>query len=48
MEAIAAVIMLHLFESQYKREINAQSLGLEFMIGGVLTLANEKNLIRRA
>ena len=46
-KVIAVVIMLHLCESQYEREVDTQSMVLEFMIVGVLTLTNKKHLIRR-
>ena len=40
-KAKAEEITLHLCESWHKREINAQSMGFQFMIGGALALANE-------
>ena len=47
-EAIAAAIMLHICESWHKREVDVQSMELEFMIGGVLTLASEKTFDKKS
>ena len=46
-ETIAAAMVLHLCESRCKREVDAQSMVLEFNIGGVLILADKKYLTRR-
>ena len=48
MEIIAVAIILHLHESWHRREIDIHSLELEFMIGGVLTLANDKAFDRKS
>ena len=48
MEAIVTVSMLYLCESWYEREVNAQSIELEFMIGGVLTLADKKRFDKKS